>query len=124
MEILEKLKRTKPIAAVYRICYPSYGTCYICGLPWAVVKSHNLSVNRHEGFFHVCEYCWQNESLEKIEDAAIKLHENWIKRGGYSSYTRFEMLNAIRRDRFDIDIVEQAMREQIDEYEQEYKEEK
>ena len=99
----ERLKRLGPVVKYYQKKYPSNSTCYRCGLPWAVVEAHDVSViectdeHHGEGFFTCCEYCWQRMSdLEKFE-SAVSLFYEWEGSGG-SPYTQEEMLDALARD--------------------------
>lgn len=94
-EIIEKFKRIKPVVWYYQRKFSSNSTCYHCGLPWAVVKSHDINVDRHSGFFVCCEYCWQRINADKKLGYAAKLHNEWIRQNGYAPYSLGAMLDAV-----------------------------
>ena len=82
-QIKEKLKRRPFVSSVYRVLYPSYGTCHCCGLPWSVADPHcvNYKGTSGAGFFAVCDYCFRHETLQKIDEATCKLHLKWLEMG-------------------------------------------
>jgi len=49
------------------------------------------------GFFAVCEYCWQHQPLEKIEEATRKLYNSWSEKGK-ELRDLDEMLEETRKD--------------------------
>lgn len=81
--IKERLKRKPLIAALYRIIYPSYGTCGCCGLPWSVAHPHIINYRSKPswGFFAVCDYCFEHKPLGEIDDATLELHYGRLRRG-------------------------------------------
>ena len=99
----ERIKRLRPVVKHYQKKYPDNSTCFHCGLPWAIVDEHSVTViectEEHlgSGFFTCCEYCWRKMTdLEKI-DSVIDLFNEWEESGG-SPYTQEEMLDALERD--------------------------
>lgn len=79
----EHIKRMPLISAIYRKLYPEYGTCGCCGLPWTVAESHCIKYKTipYMGFFAVCEYCWQHQPLEEIEEATRRLYNSRSEEG-------------------------------------------
>ena len=106
--LIERIKRTGLLVRYYQTLHPDNSTCGCCGLPWAVVKPHSIDMvectNEHsgQGFFPVCEWCWQNKPYIEIVNAVINLHEFWAINGrleGYEPpYTLQEMLKKTRED--------------------------
>ena len=99
----ERLKRLGPVVKYYQKKYPSYSTCFHCGLPWAVAESHTVTVRQcteehhGSGFFTCCEYCWQRMTEYEKIDSVIALFHGWEECGG-SPYTQKEMLDALARE--------------------------
>lgn len=92
------------MAKIFRKLHPSDGTCGICGLPWSsCMPFHNIEMvkctddHHGEGFFPVCEYCWQHESLDAILTAVRRLHKEWV-RLGHTTYELVDMIDATFRD--------------------------
>lgn len=93
---LEKIKRVPLISFFYRIFHIGYGTCGVCGLPWSNCSTHTIKMTEHEGFFPVCEYCWEHTSIKQIKQACTKLYYIW-KSQGIIPYTIDEMHQAVDR---------------------------
>lgn len=102
--MLERIKRNKLIALIYRALHPSYSTCFICGLPWSNCKIHDIEMvkctDEHcgEGFFPVCEYCWQHSEWEDIADAVIQLYGVWAMTQNKLPYHLQDMLDKAEED--------------------------
>ena len=93
---LEKIKRVPLISFFYRIFHIGYGTCGVCGLPWSNCRSHTVEMTEHDGFFPVCEYCWEHADIRQIKQACTKLYYTWISQG-VIPYTIDEMHQAVDR---------------------------
>lgn len=79
MQLYEKFIRLKPVAAILRALHPSYGVCLHCGVPFSNIKRiHSIKANESEGFFAVCEHCYEHISDQELEDAYRRLwNEVW-----------------------------------------------
>lgn len=97
--IIERLKRKPIVAAIFRALHPDYSTCRCCGLPWKVIEHHRVNYRTlpYMGFSAVCEYCWQHQPLEKIEEATRKLYNSWSEKGK-ELRDLDEMLEETRKD--------------------------
>ena len=97
--IIERLKRKPIVAAIFRRLHPYYSTCGCCGLPWKVAEPHIVKyrTKAYMGFFAVCEYCWQHQPREKIEDATRELYHAWSEMGR-EERDLDEMLEETRKD--------------------------
>lgn len=63
---LEEIKRLPFVVKAYQYLYPSYSTCGICGLPWAVCKPKFIELDDSVGTFSVCEHCWNKATLPEL----------------------------------------------------------
>lgn len=100
----QKIKRWPLITFVFRLIHPHESTCGICGLPWSSCNpSHTVDMiectpeHSGEGFFPVCEYCWQHNSFNKIKDTIIKLYACWEWSYG-SPYSLDDMIEKAEND--------------------------
>lgn len=75
----EEIKRKPIIVKFLQLIHPKYSTCYICGLPWSNCKKHVVEYSKRRGMFVVCEYCWQNNDLDKLIEATKNLYSEWCK---------------------------------------------
>ena len=101
--IFERLKRLPFVAALLRMKHPYESHCFICHLPWSSCKHHFVDLtectDEHcgEGFFTVCEYCWQRASWDEIGRSVVELH-SWWQRDGHNELTLIEMLEKAHKD--------------------------
>ena len=123
IDLLERIIRVPFISSIFRIMHPNYGTCGCCGLPWALAEGHSIDMvectDEHcgEGFFPVCEWCWQHKSFDEITNAVVSLYEFWyidgLKHGYKPSYPLSEML-AKTRSEYERKKTTMTLRELID----------
>lgn len=77
----EDFYHNKLMTFLQRLVSIGYGTCGCCGMPWNFVKKHGgehtIMINKYEGFFPVCEYCWIHKSYEQNESAVTELIKKW-----------------------------------------------
>lgn len=105
-ERLKRLRRLPYVAKMYRAMNPTYSTCLICGLPWNKCGEHHTITMREctddhcsEGFFPVCEFCWQHAGLPAILTAVRRLHNMWLQQDCHP-YDIDDMIEATKRDYF------------------------
>ena len=91
---------------IFKAMHPFYGTCLHCGLPWPSCNpSHTVDMvectDEHcgEGFFPVCEYCWQHAGLPAILTAVRRLHNMWLQQDCHP-YEVDDMIEATKREYF------------------------
>ena len=106
-ERLKRLRRLPYVAKMFRAMNPSYGHCLICGLPWNKSGKHHTVSMREctddhcgEGFFPVCEYCWQHAGLDAILTAVRRLYNMWLQQDCHP-YELDDMIEATIRDYYE-----------------------
>lgn len=68
----------RPVKALLRKKYSNEGTCPHCGLPWSCCNIHHVSINEREGFFAVCEDCYEKMTDMELMAAYQNLwHVGW-----------------------------------------------
>lgn len=105
--IWQKIKRWPIIVPIFQAIHLSYGVCLNCGLPWSSCgKSHTVEMkgctDGHcgEGFFPVCEYCWQHAGYDAILTAVRRLYNMWLQQG-HRPYELDDMIEATTRDYYE-----------------------
>lgn len=71
----EKIKRLPVIKQLYQIAALGYGRCQCCGMPWKYCDGHDIMVSTHDGYYAVCEHCWNTLPYENVKKGVDK----WIK---------------------------------------------
>lgn len=71
---IENIKRLPFVVEAYKLIYPQYSRCEICGLPWAVCKSKTVPLNGSMGVFALCEHCWNKATLMEVMKAHTKTY--------------------------------------------------
>lgn len=73
----EDFYHSKPMTFLQKLVSIGYGTCGCCGMPWNFASKHGgehtIMINKYNGFFPVCEYCWTHKSYEQNKNAVIEL---------------------------------------------------
>lgn len=93
----ENIIRWRPVAWLLRKLHPYDSICVHCHLPWTNVNPHFVDYKTGEGFFAVCEHCYQRMTDEELEEAYQKLwHVVWRDCGKPCSYIVFR--NAYMKD--------------------------
>lgn len=98
--LINKTKRLKIIAFFIRLFNHRYSHCHYCGLTWNVCKSKSIMLNRYNGVFATCKYCWDTLPLNKLEKCYTELYfeqKKSVTRHGYKlDYNLSELLDALR----------------------------
>jgi len=81
----EDFYHSRPMTFLQRLVSVGYGTCRCCGMPWNFVRGHGgehtIMIDKYEGFFPVCEYCWTRKSYEQNKRAVTELIKTWEEQG-------------------------------------------
>lgn len=97
----EDFYHSKPMTFLQKLVSIGYGTCGCCRMPWNFVKKHGgehtIMVNKYNGFFPVCEYCWTHKSYEQNKSAVTELIKMW-KEHGDMYYNPSVCINAFEND--------------------------
>jgi hypothetical protein len=86
----QRIVRLPIIADIIRIISPTYSYCHLCGLPFNRTEWHDIPVHYGDGYFSVCEYCWNHKSYLDNRRAVVDLHEMWGINAPYSLHTMLE----------------------------------
>lgn len=97
----EDFYHSRPMTFLQRLVSIGHSTCGCCGMPWNFVwkyeGKHTIMINKYEGFFPVCEYCWIHKSYEQNKNAVTELVKKWNKEG-IRHYNQDVYINAFEED--------------------------
>lgn len=88
----------RAVASQGRNQSPESGSCFHCGMPWTIVRSHSTMYTKVQACFPLCEDCWNTLSVEERVPYYRQLAYMWNSRPHDGCPTADELEAACRAE--------------------------